>query len=107
MFAAGATQVSPKVHGKPDFSDPTDATAFASDGTVDARHYQVVVTHMFGTCRMGTDPEKSVVGPDFAHHAVDGLWIADSSVFPTNTGVNPQTSIAALATICARRILAA
>jgi long-chain-alcohol oxidase len=62
---------------------------------------------MFGTCRMGSDRSTSVVRPDFRHQTVDRLYIADSSVFPTNTGVNPQTSILALATLCAARILAA
>jgi choline dehydrogenase-like flavoprotein len=63
------------------------------------------VTHMFGTCRMGSDPERSVVGPDFRHHAVDGLYVADSSVFPSNLGVNPQIPVMAVATLCGRRVL--
>ena len=54
---------------------------------------------------MGSDPKTSVVGPDFRHHVVDRLYIADSSVFPTNTGVNPQISIMAMATLCAASIL--
>ena len=65
----------------------------------------MAVTHMFGTCAMGSDPARSVVRPDFRHHRVDRLYVADSSVFPTNTGVNPQTSIIALATLCGRRVL--
>ena len=31
--------------------------------------------------------------------------MADSSVFPSNTGVNPQIPIMAVATLCARRVL--
>jgi hypothetical protein len=58
---------------------------------------------MFGTCRMGSHPANSVVRPDFRHYGVERLYIADSSVFPTNIGVNPQIPIMALATICARR----
>jgi choline dehydrogenase-like flavoprotein len=54
---------------------------------------------------MGSDPARSVVRPDFRHHRVEGLYVADSSVFPTNTGVNPQTSIIALASICGRRVV--
>jgi len=47
-----------------------------------------------------------VVRPDFRHHTVDRLYVADSSVFPTNLGANPQIPIMAMATLCARRILA-
>jgi choline dehydrogenase-like flavoprotein len=64
------------------------------------------MTHLFGTARLGSDPRSSVVRPDFRHHHVDGLYIADSSIFPTNLGVNPQLPIMALAALCAERILA-
>jgi choline dehydrogenase len=38
--------------------------------------------HQSGTCRMGPDPANSVVAPDLAVHGIEGLWVADSSVFP-------------------------
>ena len=91
--------------GEPVLRDPSRLAAFARDGSVRPRDYQAVITHMFGTCRMGVDPASSVVGPDFVHHAVAGLRVADSSVFPTNIGVNPQIAIMAVATLCARRAL--
>jgi choline dehydrogenase-like flavoprotein len=62
---------------------------------------------MFGTARAGGDPARSVVRPDLRHHQADGLWIADSSVFPSNTGVNPQTSIIVLARRCAESVAGA
>jgi choline dehydrogenase-like flavoprotein len=61
---------------------------------------------MFGTCRMGSAPATSVVRPDFRHHALESLYVADSSVFPSNIGVNPQIAIMAMAALCARRIVA-
>jgi hypothetical protein len=54
---------------------------------------------------MGSDPSKSVVRPDFRHVALDGLYIADSSIFPSNIGVNPQVPIMAIATLAARGAL--
>ena len=39
-------------------------------------------SHIFGTCRMGKDPEKSVVGPDLRSHEINNLFVADASVFP-------------------------
>jgi choline dehydrogenase-like flavoprotein len=106
LFAAGASQVYLGVNG---WSKPMESEqqldAFGKNGSRKARDYNFAVTHMFGTCRMGTDKNTSVVGADFQHHRVQGLYIADSSVFPTNTGVNPQTSILALSRLCARKII--
>lgn len=41
------------------------------------------VFHQSGTCRMGTDPETSVIDPRLRVHGVKGLRVADASVFPT------------------------
>ncbi len=38
--------------------------------------------HQSGTCRMGSDPRASVVDPTLKVHGVDGLMVADSSIFP-------------------------
>ena len=39
-------------------------------------------------------------------HEVAGLYVVDSSVFPTNLGVNPQHSIMAMSRLAATRIVA-
>jgi choline dehydrogenase-like flavoprotein len=61
--------------------------------------------HLLGTCRMGTDPATSVVGPDCRSHDVPNLWICDGSVFPTGGAVNPSLTIEAIATRTARLAL--
>ncbi len=53
--------------------------------------------HWMGTCRMGTDPAASVVGPEQRFHDVENLLCADSSVFVTSTGYGPTLTLAALA----------
>lgn len=107
MLAAGARYVTPGVHGwHARVDDRATMARFEEEGPLDPRAYAMAVTHMFGTARMGSDPRVSVVRPDFRHHHVDGLYVADSSVFPSNTGVNPQTSILALATLCGRHVVA-
>jgi long-chain-alcohol oxidase len=53
--------------------------------------------HQMGSCRMGTDPATSAVGPDQQSHEVKSLYVADSSVFPTAVGVNPMLTIMGLA----------
>ncbi len=107
MFAAGAEAVAPGVKGfAPSVRDPRELAALETDGPRSAAAYASVITHMFGTCRMGSDPSTSVVRPDFRHHTTDGLYVADSSVFPTSLGVNPQVPIMAMADLCARRVVA-
>jgi long-chain-alcohol oxidase len=46
--------------------------------------------HQMGSCRLGTDPSSSAVDPDHQSHEVRGLFVADASVFPTASGVNPM-----------------
>lgn len=106
FLAAGATVVTPGVFGWHErVTDRATMRAFEQEGPLDPKAYTMAATHLFGTCRMGRDPHTSVVGTDFRHHRVSGLYVADSSVFPSNTGVNPQTSIIALARLCARSVL--
>ena len=59
---------------------------------------------LFGAARMGPDPATSVVDLDFRVHGTEGLYVVDSSVFPTNLGVNPQHSIMALSRLAASGI---
>ncbi|MFW6197734.1 MAG: GMC oxidoreductase [Myxococcota bacterium] len=37
------------------------------------------------------------MGPDGQSHELPGLYVLDSSIFPTNMGVNPQHTIGAIA----------
>ncbi|MCB9659911.1 MAG: GMC family oxidoreductase [Sandaracinaceae bacterium] len=106
MLAAGADHVSLGVRGfLPRTSRLADLVALEQDGPTRASAYTSAITHMFGTCRMGSDPARSVVRTDFRHHTVDRLYVADSSVFPSSLGVNPQIPIMAVATLAARRVL--
>jgi choline dehydrogenase-like flavoprotein len=51
--------------------------------------------HFHGTCRMGSDPKRSVVDRWCRSHDVENLWIVDGSVFPTSGGYNPTLTILA------------
>ena len=62
--------------------------------------------HQMGSCRLGTDPARSAVNPDHETHEVKRLYVADSSVFPTASGVNPMLSVMGLAHRAAGRIAA-
>ena len=53
--------------------------------------------HLLGTARMGNDPENSVVNAWGRSHDVKNLFVVDGSVFVTSGGVNPTTTIQAVA----------
>ena len=53
---------------------------------------------------MGPDPATSVVAPDGQSHELPGLYVMDSSVFPTNLGVNPQHTISAVSWLASERL---
>jgi choline dehydrogenase-like flavoprotein len=57
-----------------------------------------VTTHVQGTCRMGSDPERSVVDADGQSWDVKGLYVGDGSLVPRTLSVNPSLTIMALAT---------
>ena len=55
-------------------------------------------THVFGTCRMGSDSKTSVVNADGRSHDHPNLYITDASVFPSSGGgESPSLTIQALA----------
>jgi choline dehydrogenase-like flavoprotein len=53
--------------------------------------------HLVGGCRMGSDPERSVVGADHRVWELENLFVADGSVMPTQGSANPALTIMALA----------
>jgi choline dehydrogenase-like flavoprotein len=62
-------------------------------------------THVFGTCRMGHDPEQSVVDPYGRSHRWRNLFVADASVFPSSGGGEaPSLTIEALGIRTARHL---
>jgi choline dehydrogenase-like flavoprotein len=62
--------------------------------------------NQMGTCRMGLRSAGGVVDEDGQTYAVRDLYVADASVFPTASGVNPMMTIAALAYHISQRIKA-
>ncbi len=60
--------------------------------------------HQMGSARMGTDPATSVAAPTGELHDVAGVWIGDTSAFPTPSGANPMLTCMALAHRTAEQI---
>lgn len=105
-FAAGASRVwLPTVQQL--HADSMDAVEAALAGLENQPHtFRMVSYHPQGTCRMGADPKRSVVGPRGETHEVKGLYVADASLLPTSIIVNPQITVYALASYIADGILA-
>jgi choline dehydrogenase-like flavoprotein len=61
-------------------------------------------THVQGTCRMGSDPARSVVDEHGESHDAKRLFVGDASLFPKTLSVNPSLTIMALADRLAQRL---
>jgi choline dehydrogenase-like flavoprotein len=105
-FLAGAREVIPGVFGVPDVLTSPDQLSAYDSAPLDPRAYNLVMTHLFGGCVAGRDPSTSVVDETLKVHGVDRLFVMDASVFPSNTGVNPQHGIMALAWVAAEKLAA-
>ncbi|KAI8332389.1 hypothetical protein BC941DRAFT_381414 [Chlamydoabsidia padenii] len=57
----------------------------------------VFAAHQMGSARMGISPNVSVAKPNGETWEVKNLYLADTSLFPTATGVNPMVTVEALA----------
>ncbi len=62
--------------------------------------------HQMGTCALGASRRTAVVDPTGQSFDLPGLFVADGSVFPTSSGVNPMLTIMSTADLIARGIAA-
>ena len=100
-FSAGENEKRMMKHAATRLSAIWEAADAADTWTFDRMAHQV------GTCRMGDDPQTSVVNRDGRSHEIANLYISDNSVFPTAQPSNPALTIMALSLRCADRFLAA
>lgn len=116
IVAVGAR---PSWHGRGGHAAGEEETAFARFETAleafdfSPNRGSVFSAHQMGTARMGADPRGHPCDPsgrvrrdDRSDAAVGGLYVADSSLFPTGLGVNPMITVMALARRVGRAILA-
>lgn len=85
----------------PDFQswlDEIRARGFASPESV------FLSAHQMGTCRMSATEKDGVVDPQGKVWGTEGLYVADASVFPSASGVNPMVTNMAIADWISRGI---
>lgn len=56
---------------------------------------KLIGDHQMGTCRMGDDPNESVVNRFCRLHDADNVFVVDSSFMPTGLGLNPMVTVVA------------
>jgi len=103
MVAAGARHLYPGVLSHPSLDTKRGLDVFRK-AELSAADLVVASYHPLGTCEMGRDARRSVVGLDHQCHDVPGLFIVDASTVRGPLGVNPQLTIMALATRAAEHI---
>jgi choline dehydrogenase-like flavoprotein len=96
FLAAGARRVYPMIPGMEELSTLNEVRQLRAM-SLGPTAFDVTAYHPLGTCRIGTDPETSVLGPDFETHEVERLFVADGSAVPSALGVNPQMTIMSMA----------
>ncbi|KAJ3109909.1 hypothetical protein HK100_003226, partial [Physocladia obscura] len=91
-----------------DLKDPLNSSKtklfFKKVAEVGMKKKLVGSAHQMGSARMGVSPETSVVDPDGQSWEVKGLYVADASVFPTASGVNPMITTMSVAHFIAQSI---
>jgi len=99
FFAAGARRVHSPA-GASFFLDAADAgriDELIPRANVTPGKISVTSAHLMGGCRMGEGPADSVTDAWGRVHGVPWLYVADSSLFPRASEINPYVTVMALA----------
>ena len=92
-----AAEFSEAEHARADAALDFAREVLRSAGASSLRWTGLISTHVQGTCRMGSDPERSVVDADGQSWDVKRLYVGDGSLVPRTLSVNPSLTIMALA----------
>jgi choline dehydrogenase-like flavoprotein len=104
LFAAGATEVYPGLPALPVLRSVAEAEAL-EQGRWRAKDLKMSAYHPMGTARMGADGSRAVCDPAGRVHDAEGVFVADTSLFPGSTHVNPQFTLMALTRNIADRFI--
>lgn len=103
LLRAGARFVYTGIAGTKEQMCTEEDTAAHLNPKLKAKDVGMTANHIFGSCRMSRR-DDGVVDEHGRVRGLDGLYIADASIFPSPSGVNPQATIMALADLISRRL---
>lgn len=102
LLAGGARSVFAPVHGTGTYTSADELRNALAP--LPLENFVLYASHPMSSCRMGKDPATSVIGATGESHGLPGLFIADSSMFPTSLGVNPSLTTMAMGTLLGERL---
>lgn len=105
LLKVGARFVMTGIHGAPEELRSFEESARLLDLDVAPSHLPMTANHIFGSVPMSGDPRLGPVDPDGRLRGVEGVWVADASLFPSGSAVNPQATIMALSDLVTRKML--
>jgi choline dehydrogenase-like flavoprotein len=104
LFAAGARRALLPFAGAPEVRSVEDVRRLLAR-PVPKPAMDLYSVHIMGTTRMSEDPRRGVVDSFGRFHGMPGLFVADASLFPGPTGINPMETVIALALRNARHLI--
>ncbi|KAI0105881.1 long-chain fatty alcohol dehydrogenase [Daldinia grandis] len=116
-YIQGATELIPPIRSVPPFKSDAPAIERKVDDAgfaswireleqADITDALLVSGHQMGSCRMSKSKEKGVVDENGKVWETENLYVADASVFPSASGVNPMITIMAISDRIARGVAA-
>jgi long-chain-alcohol oxidase len=105
FFAAGAERYFTPVSERFAIDRAEELAGAIGDRALQSGRVVVSSAHPMGGCAMGVDLEHSVTDAYGVLHGYPGVVVADGSLFPSSSKVNPYLTIMALAERCAERLI--
>lgn len=95
----GKRQAEHQAGKDPEFTDPEFAAWIKKLRVADNQGPTAMwmSAHQMGSCRMSADEDTGVVNMKGKVWGANNLYVADASVFPSASGVNPMVTAMALA----------
>ena len=97
LLEGGAYELRAPIHGVKPFSSPAELRAQLKDKHI--HDFTLYAAHPMGTCKLGINRANGVASSTGKCFGLEGISVADASVFPSSLGVNPQPSTMAAATV--------
>lgn len=99
----GARHVHTTTSNVPAYFHTKSETEALLSPKVKASDCHMTFNHMFGSCRLSSNPRRGPVDASGRLRGVDGVWVTDASLFPAPSAVNPQATIMVLADLISRK----